>query len=106
MGFVYPVSLYKNIIHNIIGSLPADGDVYWNIFPVRVKTLEAYATVYCYFDRTNLYYRKGEKGLQDQYTDKYDQLNKFRMSTSGNRTKDSTYLDRLNDPSLKYKEPW
>lgn len=98
MGFAYPVSLYKNIIQNIIGSLPEDGDVYWNIFPVRVKTLEAYATVYCYFDRTS--------GLKDQYTDKYDQLNNFRMSTSGNRTKDSTYLDRLDDPSLKYKEPW
>lgn len=106
MGFVYPVSLYKNIIQNIIGGLPADGDVYWNIFPVRVKTLEAYATVYCYFDRTNLYYKPNEKGLQDQYTDKYDQLNKFRISTPGNRTKDSTYLDRLDDPSLKYKEPW
>ncbi len=102
MGFVYPVSLYKNIIQNIIGSLPADGDVYWNIFPVRVKTLEAYATVYCYFDRTNLY----NSGLKDQYTDKYDQLNKFRMNNPKNRTKDSTYLDRLNDPSLKYKEPW
>ena len=102
MGFAYPVSLYKNIIQNIIGSLPEDGDVYWNIFPVRVKTLEAYATVYCYFDRTNLY----NSGLKDQYTDKYDQLNNFRMSTSGNRTKDSTYLDRLDDPSLKYKEPW
>lgn len=102
MGFAYPVSLYKNIIQNIIGSLPEDGDVYWNIFPVRVKTLEAYATVYCYFDRTNLY----NSGLKDQYTDKYDQLNNFRMSTSGNRTKDSTYFDRLDDPSLKYKEPW
>ena len=102
MGFAYPVSLYKNIIQNIIGSLPADGDVYWNIFPVRVKTLEAYATVYCYFDRTNLY----NSGLKDQYTDKYDQLNKFRMRTPENSTKDSTYLDRLDDPSLKYKEPW
>ena len=101
MGFVYPVSLYKNIIHNIIGGdMPEDGDVYWNIFPVRVKTLEAYATVYCYFDRTNLY----SSGLKDEYTDKYDQLNKFRINKD--KKPSGVYTDRLNDPTLKYKEPW
>lgn len=100
MGFAYPVSLYKNIIQNIIGTLPEDGDVYWNIFPVRVKTLEAYATVYCYFDRTNLY----NSGLKDQYTDKYDQLNSFRSGHQKPNT--NGYLDRLDDPTLKYKEPW
>lgn len=100
MGFAYPVSLYKNIIQNIIGTLPEDGDVYWNIFPVRVKTLEAYATVYCYFDRTNLY----NSGLKDQYTDKYNQLNSFRSGHQKPNT--NGYLDRLDDPTLKYKEPW
>lgn len=104
MGFVYPVSLYKNIIHNIIGGdMPEDGDVYWNVFPVRVKTLEAYATVYCYFDRTNLYVDPGKVGLQDQYTDKYDQLNNFR---SGYKKPDNSYVKRLDDPTLGYKEPW
>lgn len=100
MGFAYPVSLYKNIIQNIIGTLPEDGDVYWNIFPVRVKTLEAYATVYCYFDRTNLY----NSGLKDQYTDKYDQLSSYRSGHQKPNT--NGYLDRLDDPTLKYKEPW
>ena len=110
MGFIYPVGMYKNIIKNIIcgendkdcEDKIADEDVYWNIFPVKAKTLEAYATVYCYFDRTNLY----KSGLKEQYTDQYDQLNKFRKNIPNERTKDSTYLERLNDPTLKYKEPW
>lgn len=102
MGFIYPADLYGPIINKIAGSQPKDGTVYWNIFPVKAKTLEAYATVYCYFDRTNLY----NSGLKDQYTDKYDQLNKFRKNEAEKRTKDSIYLDRLDDPTLKYKEPW
>ena len=108
MGFIYPVGMYKSIITNIIcgknnpecENSIKDEDVYWNIFPVKAKTLEAYATVYCYFDRTNLY----NSGLKDQYTDKYDQLNSFRSGHQKPNT--NGYLDRLDDPTLKYKEPW
>ncbi len=103
MGFIYPASLYENIISAVVGNPPKDEDVYWNVFPVKAKTLEAYATVYCYFDRTNLYVLPGEKGLQPEYTDQYDQLNSFR---TGRTKPNSTYTDRLDDPTLKYKEPW
>ena len=99
MGFIYPASLYENIISAVVGSQPKDEDVYWNVFPVKAKTLEAYATVYCYFDRTNLY----NSGMKDEYTDKYDQLNSFR---TGRTKPTNSYTERLDDPTLKYKNPW
>lgn len=99
MGFIYPASLYDNIISAVVGNPPKDEDVYWNVFPVKAKTLEAYATVYCYFDRTNLY----NSGMQDEYTDKYDQLNSFR---TGRTKPTNSYTERLDDPTLKYKNPW
>lgn len=99
MGFIYPASLYDNIIKAVVGTQPKDEDVYWNVFPVKAKTLEAYATVYCYFDRTNLY----NSGMKGEYTDQYDQLNSFR---TGRTKPNNTYTNRLDDPTLKYKEPW
>ena len=99
MGFAYPGSLYGDIIRKVTGSTADPSSIYWNVFPVRAQTLEAYATVYCYFDRTNLY----GSGNNSNYTDQYDQLNNFRK---GYEKPSSGYLDRLEDPALKYNNPW
>ena len=110
MGFVYPYVFYKDVIETLgIGvadsenegsvSKPKDGDYYWNVFPVRAQTLEAYATVYCYFDRTNLY----KSNPDEKYVDPYDQLKSFREGYDKGNT---PYVKRLNDPTLKYTEPW
>ena len=106
MGFVYPGSFYSKLLAKL--QVNADPDeVYWNVFPVRAQTLEAYATVYCYFDRTDLY----GSGTSNIYVDRYDQLNNFRKGysksgpTAGGGS-NSEYINRLNDPALKYDEPW
>ena len=101
MGFMYPYSYYKEYIDKLGITVNKDGAsssnqwVVWNLFPVLRRQLEAYVTVYCYFDRTNGAY-------QSKYVDKYDQLNKFRKGWK----KDSTYTDRLDDPTTSFKDPW
>ncbi len=121
MGFVYPGNLYENFITNQLGITAADDKWYWNIFPVATGTMEAYATVYCYFDRSNIF----DSGNDSHYVDQYDQLNRFRIgydkwgdtrdntSSTGAKTdnyseegKNTEYLERLNDPTLKYDNPW
>ena len=99
MGFAYPGSLYGDIIRKVTGENADSSSIYWNVFPVRAQTLEAYATVYCYFDRMNLY----GSGNNPDYTDQYDQLNNFRQ---GYKKPTGGYLDRLEDPALKYNDPW
>jgi hypothetical protein len=132
MGFLYPyawygtiidyldTSSYKNLTWNgngetLSGEAANDSgsnEVYWNIFPVRANTLEAYATIYCYFDRLNLY----GSGNQTDMTDQYDYL---RSLNEGNVSHDKTknldgngqmnngsYVKRLNDPTLKYDAQW
>jgi hypothetical protein len=111
MGFLYPEAWYSDVLADLGistkdgfdiadsgSSLSTSNTVYWNIYPVNANTLEAYATVYCYFDRTNLY----GSGLDATMTDQYDQLGSFRQPG----TKDSTYVKRLNDPTLKYNTAW
>lgn len=101
MGFMYPYSYYKEYIDKLGITVNKDGAsssnqwVVWNLFPVLRRQLEAYVTVYCYFDRTNSSYNS-------KYVDKYDQLNKFREGW----TKDSTYTGRLEDPTTSFKDPW
>lgn len=103
MGFMYPYLYYKKYIDdlttdNVIATNPgtASQKVYWNLFPVLRRQLEAYVTVYCYFDRTNTSYN-------DKFVDKYDQLNKYR---DGSFTVNGAYRARLNDETLPYDEPW
>ena len=106
MGFIYPTSTYSEVItaltgHNLVNDT-ADS-VYWNIFPVKAMTMEAYATVYCYFDRANLF----DSGNNSIYVDDYDQINHFRsIDSENNFGRNGAYLNRLNDPHLKYKDPW
>lgn len=107
MGFLYPGAQYKGFIDNTSRSVLKDSekDVYWNLFPVARGTLEGYATVYCYFDRTNMYggYNTDEMSKYiDSYTYMKDMTN---IPTYYNKSK-STNKDRLNDPNLKYNEVW
>ena len=102
MGFMYPYTYYKEYIDDLggevdidKGSVPDNQLVVWNLFPVLKRQLEAYVTVYCYFDRNNSRY-------SSEYVDQYDQLNNFRKGWS----KNSDYVNRLNDASQTYNDPW
>ncbi|MBO7097193.1 MAG: hypothetical protein J6W11_00970 [Alphaproteobacteria bacterium] len=125
MGFIYPYSLYSEVIETLKGTSGQSSSavsnaedtlsttsVYWNIFPVRTMSMEAYATVYCYFDRTNIF----NSGNNPSYVDQYDQLRNFRndlyrksggtVDGQGSSTTNESYIKRLNDPQLKYNDPW
>ena len=114
MGFIYPYSLYGPIIDSLTTKTQdslAGSQVYWNIFPVRAHSMEAYATVYCYFDRSNIF-GSGNNGV---YVDQYDQMRNFRnvdtktnanTSNGGGSGSNADYIKRLNDPYLKYSDPW
>ena len=106
LGFIYPKSYYEEFTGH--AKTPAiqkgteamtQNDVYWNLFPTYYKQLEGYATVYCYFDRADW-----KSDLVDY---KYDQI---KARDNGNITfyerDDSDYVKRLNDPNLKYFDPW
>lgn len=99
MGFIYPYSYYKKYIE-LLGLTPSGADsktVIWNLFPVYNQSLEGYATVYCYFNRA-------ESVWNSNLVDKtYDQLNAFRAVHQKNNT---GYVNRLNDPTLGYTDPW
>lgn len=102
MGFMYPYTYYKDYIDDLggevdidKGSVPDNQLVVWNLFPVLKRQLEAYVTVYCYFDRNNSRY-------SSEYVDQYDQLNNFRKGWS----KNSDFVKRLNDGAQKYNDPW
>lgn len=118
MGFLYPTSLYSGFTHQ--DKLKATDEAYWNIFPVLRGSLEGYATVYCYFDRTNMYSKTYSKdgteistGLgyvenYDTFVDNYNYLQTMdNVPTSFKKESgNSNYQQRLNDPSLKYDEVW
>lgn len=118
MGFLYPTSLYNGFTHQ--DKLKATDEAYWNIFPVLRGSLEGYATVYCYFDRTNMYSKTYSKdgteistGLgyvenYDNFVDNYNYLQTMdNVPTSFKKESgNSNYQKRLNDPSLKYDEVW
>ena len=110
MGFLYPKSEYTNFINSTVdntATLGSDTSAYWNIFPVKKDTLEAYVTTYCYFDRGNGFEGfKGSKndpsqGVKDAIGD-FNAL-KFKSSYA---PADADYRKKLNDPSLEYDELW
>lgn len=104
MGFLYPTSLYNGFTHQ--DKLKATDEAYWNIFPVLRGSLEGYATVYCYFDRTNMF--KGYNYDYENFVDNYNYLQTMdNVPTSFKKESgNSNYQKRLNDPSLKYDEVW
>ncbi|MBQ8750065.1 MAG: hypothetical protein IJZ30_00305 [Alphaproteobacteria bacterium] len=115
MGFIYNTRFWDglgsgidgtdNILSNNTqngGGNPTGGAVLsgyvWNLFPVVTNTLEGHATVYCYFKRSEfdpqhvLQYNPEATG--------YSNIDKATVSSG------SEYLQRLDDPTLKYNEIW
>ena len=111
MGFVYDAATYQTVMDELSGNIlynDGNNNVYWNVFPVRRNTLEAYATTYCYFDRNGIMwneFRDGENSGYGEYIDHYNALTDY-----GNYTKeknlDYKYKKRLNDPAMIYDEVW
>lgn len=105
MGFVYPHSIYSGFA-TAVGSNPlklsdADDAAYWNLFPVLRSSMEGYATVYCYFDRTNLMAKDF-----NYVAGKYMNTNDNYSSPAEGYGKTGSNLNRLNDPTLQYNEVW
>ena len=77
-------------------------DLVWNLFPTPTNSIEGHGTVYCYFDRS-VY-----TGAWSSLVDPVDQMNSYREKgkkldgDGGNQG----YIDRLDDPTLKYDDPW
>jgi len=67
------------------------------------------ANVYCYFNRRSKAQLEAAGSTanpdfaNDTLIDRYDQLTKVRV---GYTEKDSAYTARLNEPELKYNDPW
>ncbi len=106
MGFIYPAAYYDDFINGNVGGHNVGGGnantnneqdtVYWNLYPVHYRELEAYVTVYCYFRRA---------AFDSDYVDtSYDQLNGTRRDFWDKSS--ATNIDNLNDPALKYNDPW
>lgn len=119
MGFIYPSVLWDHLIdeekyHPGMGGVNADqlgqgsdNKIYWNLFPVDKWSIEGYATVYCYFDRNGLT-NNGNSYFNEYMVDtEYNQYSKLREVGQGvKRNNDNHYIDRLNNPKLKYKQEW
>ena len=107
MGFLYPESMYKGFIEGTDGEYKYKDDVtsnYWNVFPVMRGTLEAYATVYCYFDRTNMY--GGYNSNFSKFIDDYSYMKDMTNVPKSFEKDDPSNRNRLNDPELKYNDVW
>lgn len=115
MGFIYNKNQWGRLANGLfsegIRSNNTDGsndssnpgvnmsdDYVWNLFPVPTNTLEGHATVYCYFDRSQF-----DSSHVLQFNAKND-AHDFRDKSKADRGVD--YLKRLDDPSLKYNDPW
>lgn len=120
MGFIYDTDYYKNLgsgggnegifsnnneegYNDSSNTNPSfqGGNFVWNLFPVPTNTLEGHATVYCYFDRS--VFKDGDWANK---VDQIDQLDDYRDIDSKTTTENKDYIDRLNDPSLRYSDPW
>lgn len=104
MGFIYPNGLYEHFTGAKSGYM-------WNVFPVVPRTLEGYATVYCYFNRTNMDF-DGEPGDfntgYNRYVDSYDYMVTMKNPPESSKkvSGNADYQNRLNDPELKYNDVW
>ena len=107
LGFLYDGDVYESIAGSGIETIEPEGTnktYYWNLFPIKRGTIEAYVTTYCYFDRKAFTNRM----MVDQYGDLFNSdgtgigkdYGKARMDDN------SDYINRLNDPNLKYNEVW
>lgn len=98
IGFIYPAKMYSAFTGN------NNSGFYWNLFPVMRGTINGYATVYCYFDRTNMYKRYSSD--YDNYIEKQDYMKTMDNVPNSHKKTDSNYTKRLNDPDMKYNEVW
>lgn len=108
MGFLYPGAQYQGFIANTTNKVLKDSkkDVYWNLFPVARGTLEGYATVYCYFDRTNTVTGDFMSGYGN-YVDTYDYMQTMTgLPTDYKKKSGPGYKERLNDPNMNYDDMW
>ena len=95
--------MYPGFLGGVPNSSNA-GDLYWNVFPVIRGTLESYATVYCYFNRTNM----GDSPFASGYENFVDNY-RYMQNMTGVPTdykKSPSNHNRVNDPALKYDEVW
>lgn len=111
IGFIYPSKDYRDYIQDIGGAgfTFASDEIAWNLFEVFNQQVVGVANVYCYFNRRKQK-ASGEAvatttdGFRnDTLVDRYDQMTKVRVKYTD---KDSAYKTRLNDPKLKYTDPW
>lgn len=117
MGFLYPKAKYDIFKFKNAEEVETDS-YYWNVFPVTRGTIEGYATVYCYFNRTDISYGKDSAGKEvssynpdaNKFIDMYNYMSSMKWNEAPinykKSTKINTNLDRLNDPALKYDEAW
>lgn len=111
IGFIYSAKDYAYYLQ-AIGELPASVDnstIVWNLFEVYNQQIVGIANVYCYFNRRSQAQLTAAGSTaspdfsNDTLIDRYDQLTKVRVKYN---EKDSAYVNRLNDPKLKYTDPW
>ena len=122
MGFLYDKAQWENINNrsgdwdsapvnsnyttgggNEGGGASLEGHYYWNLFPVPKNTLEGHATVYCYFNRSNFSNWTDDAGGGRYLVDQMDLLG---AAKRGQDPRNQRTPDTLDDPSLKYKDPW
>lgn len=111
-GFLYSGAKYGTLIQ-IQGEEEVETDsYYWNVFPVLRGTIEGYATVYCYFNRTNMLEdptkndSKPFKDYHDSFIDTYSYMQTMTGVPGDYKKSESASTKRLDDPTLKYKEAW
>lgn len=127
MGFIYDTANeWKNLVGGVSGNGSinnifrqdettsatglAESDFVWNLFPVPINSIEGHAMVYCYFDRSKFETWKDNDGKP--LVDQIDQLGSLKgeVGAPGFRKigekPDNDFTKRLNDPTLKYKDPW
>ncbi len=107
-GFLYSGAKYGAFIK---GEAKTDS-YYWNVFPVLRGTIEGYATVYCYFNRTNMPDVQDDddtkpfNGYYGSFIDAYTYMQTMDGLPTDYTKSKSTNTDRLDDPTLKYNEAW
>lgn len=112
IGFIYPAedfSTYLQAIGELSASEIDSSTIVWNLFEVFNQQIVGIANVYCYFNRRSQAQLTAAGSTaspdfkNDELIDRYDQLTSIRVRYD---EKDSAYVKRLNDPKLKYTDPW
>ena len=105
MGFLYYADEYEEYLKAVSNKFSdLAGKVVWNLFPVYNEEMTAIADVYCYFERRSL--SNPSWGWKNTLVHNYDQMTNFRKGFDKESRDGDDYVDRLNDPALKYNDPW